>query len=120
DYMLRYNFDITYVKGELNKVADCLFCYFESNSPQDIHHLYDCIHADAHIDSEGDDLPPMHIIGPFPESKEYNYLWVVICQMTSMVHLIPVHTTMTALQLSWIYMHEVERLHSLPSSIISD
>ena len=45
----------------------------------------------------------MDFIGPFPEAKEFNYLWVVICQMMSMVHLIPVHMTMTAVQLSWIY-----------------
>ena len=45
----------------------------------------------------------MDFIGPFPESKGFNYLWVVICHMTSMVHLIPIHTTTTATQLSWIY-----------------
>jgi len=42
----------------------------------------------------------MDFIGPFPEAKGFNYLWVVICQMMSMVHLIPVHTTMTAVKLS--------------------
>ncbi|KNZ74061.1 hypothetical protein J132_08321 [Termitomyces sp. J132] len=62
----------------------------------------------------------MDFISSFPKSKECNYLWVVICWMMSIVHLIPVHTTMTALQLSWIYMHEVVRLHSLSSSIIND
>ena len=62
----------------------------------------------------------MDFIGPFPEAKGFNYLWVVICQMTSMVHLIPVHTTMTAVQLSWIYKREIVRLHGLPSSIVSD
>ncbi|GLB37195.1 putative DNA RNA polymerase [Lyophyllum shimeji] len=62
----------------------------------------------------------MDFIGPFPESKGFNYLWVVICQMTSMVHLIPVHTNMTASQLSWIYLREIVRLHGLPSSIVSD
>jgi len=40
--------------------------------------------------------------------------------MTSMVHLIPVHTTMTAVQLSWIYKWEIVWLHSLPNSIVSD
>jgi len=24
DYLSRFNFDITYIKGELNKIADCL------------------------------------------------------------------------------------------------
>ena len=62
----------------------------------------------------------MDFIGPFPESKGFNYLWVVICRMMSMVHLIPVHTTMTANQLSWVYLREIVRLHGLPSSIVSD
>jgi hypothetical protein len=62
----------------------------------------------------------MDFIGPFPEVDEYNYLWVVICRMSSMVHLIPVNTRTMASQLSVIYMREVVRLHGLPSSIISD
>ena len=31
DYMSKFDFDITYVKGELNKVADCLSRYYESD-----------------------------------------------------------------------------------------
>lgn len=62
----------------------------------------------------------MDFVGPFPESKGYDYLWVIICRMTSMVHLIPVKTTMTASDLSWIYLREIVRLHGLPSSIVSD
>jgi len=66
------------------------------------------------------DLIGMDFIGPFPESKGFNYLWVVICRMTSMVHLIPVHTTMKASELSWVYRKEIVHLHGLPSSIVSD
>lgn len=67
----------------------------------------------------------MDFVGPFPEVKaddgrKFNYLWVIICRMTSMVHLVPTHTTMTAKQLSGIYMWEIARLHGLPSSIVSD
>jgi hypothetical protein len=62
----------------------------------------------------------MDFIGPFPESRGFNYLWVIICRMTSMVHLIPVNTTTTASELSWIYLREIVRLHGLPSSIVSD
>ena len=56
----------------------------------------------------------------FPKSKGFNYLWVIICRMMSMVHLIPVHTRMTATDLSWIYHREIVHLHGLPSSIVSD
>jgi hypothetical protein len=62
----------------------------------------------------------MDFIGPFPEVDGYNYLWVVICRLTSMVHLVPVSTMTTASQLSVIYMCEIVHLHGLPSSIVSD
>jgi len=62
----------------------------------------------------------MDFVGPFPESKGFNYLWVILCQMTSMVHLIPVYTTMKASELSWIYRCKIVHLHGLPSSIVSD
>jgi hypothetical protein len=55
----------------------------------------------------------MDFIGPFLESKDCNYLWVIICHMTSMVHLIPVHTRMKASKLSWIYQQEIIQLHGL-------
>jgi hypothetical protein len=62
----------------------------------------------------------MDFVGPFPKSKGYNYLWVIICRMTSMVHLIPVHMKMKASELSWIYRREIVHLHGLLSSIVSD
>ncbi len=66
-------------------------------------------------DSVGTDF-----ISPFPESKGFNYLWVVICRMTSMVHLIPIHMQYSAFDLSWRYLREVVRLHGLSSSIVSN
>jgi hypothetical protein len=62
----------------------------------------------------------MDFIGPFPESKGCNYLWVIICCLTSMVHLIPIRTTDTAKDLSWTYIKEIVHLHGLPKNIISD
>ncbi|KAG6858123.1 hypothetical protein C0995_002440, partial [Termitomyces sp. Mi166 len=55
--MSRYDFDITYIKGELNKVTDCLSRYFESDTPDDVHNVYDYVQADKRIDPEGEDLP---------------------------------------------------------------
>jgi hypothetical protein len=49
----------------------------------------------------------MDFVGPFPESKGFNYLWVILCQMMSIVHLVPVHTRMRASELSWIYLREI-------------
>jgi RNase H-like domain found in reverse transcriptase/Reverse transcriptase (RNA-dependent DNA polymerase)/Integrase zinc binding domain len=62
----------------------------------------------------------MDFMGPFPESEGYDYLWVIICRLTSQVHLVPVKTTIKASELAWIYVKEVVRLHGLPDSIVSD
>ena len=62
----------------------------------------------------------MDFMGPFPEVAGYNYLWVIVCRLTSMVHLILVHTTWRATELSWIFVQEIMHLHGLPDSIVSD
>ena len=62
----------------------------------------------------------MDFIGPFPKSKGYDYLWVVICRLTSMVYLTPVKTIIKASELASLYMKEIVRLHGLPDTIVSD
>jgi hypothetical protein len=57
DYMSRFNFDIMYVRGELNKVANCLFHYYENDTSTDVHDPHEYVCADAHINPEGNDLP---------------------------------------------------------------
>ena len=58
--------------------------------------------------------------GPFSKLKGFNYLWVVICRLTSMVHLVPVNTMTKASELTLLYVKEVVHLHGLPDSIVSD
>lgn len=58
DYLSRFNFNITYIKGENNKVADCLSRYYENDTWDDTHGLDEYVQADARIDPNGDDLPP--------------------------------------------------------------
>jgi hypothetical protein len=62
----------------------------------------------------------MDFVGPFPESNSYNYLWVVICCLTSIVHLVPVQMTTTASELTWLYICKIVRLYRLAESIVSD
>src|ERR1700676_4039190 len=62
----------------------------------------------------------MDFIGPFPKSKGYDYPKVVICRLTSMVHLMPVKTTIKASELASPYVQEIVRLHRLPDTIVSD
>ena len=57
DYLSRFDFDITYIKGKLNKVTNCLSQYYESDTMADIHQPYEYVQADACIDPTGDDLP---------------------------------------------------------------
>ncbi len=58
-------------------------------------------------------LITMDFTGPFPTSLGYDYLWVIICRLTSTVHLIPIRTTSNALELAFVFIHEVKRLHGL-------
>ncbi|KAL1939365.1 hypothetical protein VTO73DRAFT_9921 [Trametes versicolor] len=62
----------------------------------------------------------MDFVGPFPDSNGYNYMLVVICRLTSMVHLIPCRVTDSATAVAEYYIAEVVRLHGLPESIVSD
>jgi len=62
----------------------------------------------------------MDFVGPFPLVNGFNYIWVVLCRFTSLVHLIPLTTTMTAAQLALLFMTNVVRLHGLPDTIVSD
>ena len=49
----------------------------------------------------------MDFVGPFPEANGYDYMWVVICRLTSMVHLVPIRTTTTASELASFYIREI-------------
>jgi hypothetical protein len=55
--MSKFEFDITYIKGELNKVADCLSRYFENDTSSNVHELHEYVQVDRRIDPEGEDLP---------------------------------------------------------------
>ncbi len=62
----------------------------------------------------------MDFIGPFPKSLDSNYLWVIVCCLTSQVHLVPIKTTTNALELAYEFLKNVVHLHGLPKSIVSD
>ena len=57
EYLSRFDFRIKYIRGELNKVADSLLCYYMSDSPDEIHDISEYVNADSRLDPEGDDLP---------------------------------------------------------------
>ena len=62
----------------------------------------------------------MDFSGPYPEVKGFNYILLVICRMTNMVHIIPTRTDVTAKQVAELYVKEIVRLHGIPESVVSD
>jgi Integrase zinc binding domain len=52
--------------------------------------------------------------------NKYDYLYVVCCTLSKMVHLIPTTKHVTAQQVARLYYDYIYRLHGLPQSIISD
>ena len=50
----------------------------------------------------------------------FDYLLVIIDQLTSQVHLVPTMTTVTTRGVTWSILKEVVRLHGIPESIVSD
>ena len=62
----------------------------------------------------------MDFVGPFPESLGKNYLWVVMCRLTSQVHLVPVNMMTKTLELTYEFLNNIVHLHGLPTSIVLD
>ncbi|CAD6915187.1 unnamed protein product [Tilletia controversa] len=63
----------------------------------------------------------LDFVGPLVLTEDgFDFLLVAICMYSSMVHLIPTTTTVTALQSARLIYDCVYRFHGLPDSIISD
>ena len=57
EYLSRFNFDIRYVKGKLNKVADALSSYYQFDSWDNAPLVQHYVFADVRLDLEHKDLP---------------------------------------------------------------
>ena len=70
EYLSRFDFEVTYVKGQYNIVADCLSRYYLSDLPGETHAEHQYVSADVRLDPDGDDLP----YGLKPEMRT---LWIL-------------------------------------------
>jgi hypothetical protein len=57
EYLSRFDFDIRYIWGKLNKVADCLSRYYESDTWYDVYDVSEYVNADVRLNPTLDDVP---------------------------------------------------------------
>ena len=57
EFLARFDYDITYVQGETNLVADALSRYYESDNWDEVKDAPQYVSVDAWLDPEGEDLP---------------------------------------------------------------
>jgi hypothetical protein len=57
EYLSQFDFDIQYIKGKLNKVADCLSQYYESDMWYDVYDVLEYVNTDIWLDPTLDDVP---------------------------------------------------------------
>ena len=62
----------------------------------------------------------MDFVESFPPSEGHDYLWVILCHLTSMVHLVLIKMMIKASELAQRFIQEVVQLHGLPETIVSD
>src|ERR1700720_1939973 len=56
EYFSRFDYDIQYIKGTRNRVADSLSRYYQLDTDEDNRPSYDYVTVDAQLNPEGEDL----------------------------------------------------------------
>ena len=60
EYVSHFNFELLYLKGDKNIVANALSCYYLSDEPGERHGVESYVNADSRLDPEGDNLSDSH------------------------------------------------------------
>ncbi len=56
EFLERFDFEVTYIKGKLNKVADCLLWYYATDNWDKMHAIENYVNAVSHLDPQGESL----------------------------------------------------------------
>ena len=57
EYLSQFDYDIQYIKGTSNKVADSLSRYYQSDMDENNHSSCDYVTVDTQLNPVGKDLP---------------------------------------------------------------
>jgi hypothetical protein len=57
EYLSRFNFEIEYIPGDTNVVADVLSCRYKNDEPGDIKAPHEFVNTNTRLDPEGEDAP---------------------------------------------------------------
>ena len=97
-----------------------------------VSHCHSCIRAKPVRKEPFGYLKPLHVpdrpwssismdfVVGLPMSKGFNSICVIVDRFSKMAHFIPCLDTITASQLSSVFMRSIVRLHGFPNEIISD
>ncbi|XP_049392405.1 uncharacterized protein LOC125856809 [Solanum stenotomum] len=67
------------------------------------------------------DMINMDFVTGLPRSfRKFDSIWVIVDRLTKAAHFLPVKTTYTVEEYAKLYIKEIDRLHGVPISIISD
>ena len=61
EYLARFDFNIRYINGMLNKAADALSWYYKHDYWVEVPEIQDYVNADTQLDPEHDNLPWDHL-----------------------------------------------------------
>jgi hypothetical protein len=98
EYLSRFDYDIQYIWGELNKVGDCLSRYYESDMWYDVYDVSEYANADVQLDPTLNDVPwnrlqeiedrtvEMHTIRVTEETQQHQSNCLAECQEERDIH----------------------------------
>src|SRR5258705_12593331 len=89
EYIQKYYWWSTMVKDMEKFISSCETCQTTKQTTQRTPGL---LHQLPILDAPWTSIA-MDFVGPFLKSLDSNYLWVIVCQLTSQVHLVPKFTS---------------------------